>query len=118
METLTKIESIEVDNKDRPIEDIIIEKVQIFVDPYQEADEQLANERQTEIERVEKEKEEILKKKAGTSSKQPLKVYREGVGKYLNKPTTSRADLVQSSSGEPAKKKKNANYDFGDFKAW
>lgn len=36
------MERIEVDNKDRPIEDIIIYKAQIFVDPYQEADEQVS----------------------------------------------------------------------------
>lgn len=41
METLSEMERIEVDNKDRPIEDIIILKAQIFVDPYQEADEQV-----------------------------------------------------------------------------
>lgn len=39
METLSEMERIEVDNKDRPIEDIIIIKTQIFVDPYEEADE-------------------------------------------------------------------------------
>lgn len=41
METLSEMERIEVDNKDRPIEDIVIIKAQVFVDPYQEADEQV-----------------------------------------------------------------------------
>jgi hypothetical protein len=35
------MERVETDNKDRPIEDIIVEKAQVFVDPYQEADEQV-----------------------------------------------------------------------------
>lgn len=35
------MEMIEVDNKDRPIEDIVILKAQVFVDPYQEASEQV-----------------------------------------------------------------------------
>lgn len=42
METLLEMEKIEVDNKDRPIEDIVIVKAQVFVDPYQEADEQVS----------------------------------------------------------------------------
>lgn len=41
METLSEMEKIEVDNQDKPIEDIVILKAQIFVDPYQEADEQV-----------------------------------------------------------------------------
>lgn len=43
METLSEMEKIEVDNQDRPIEDIVILKAQIFVDPYEEADEQVRN---------------------------------------------------------------------------
>lgn len=41
VDTLTAMERIEVDNKDRPIEDIILIRAQVFVDPYQEADEQV-----------------------------------------------------------------------------
>lgn len=42
METLTEMEKIEVDNKDLPIENIFIVKAQIFVNPYDEADEQVS----------------------------------------------------------------------------
>lgn len=41
LDTLTAMEQIEVDNKDRPIEDIVIERASVFVDPYQEADDQV-----------------------------------------------------------------------------
>jgi peptidyl-prolyl cis-trans isomerase-like 2 len=41
IDSLTKMEMIEVDNKDRPIEDIVIQRAQVFVDPYQEATEQV-----------------------------------------------------------------------------
>lgn len=41
IDTLTAIERIEVDNRDRPIEDVILIGAQVFVDPYQEADEQV-----------------------------------------------------------------------------
>jgi peptidyl-prolyl cis-trans isomerase-like protein 2 len=42
LDTLNAMERIEVDNKDHPIEDIIIERATVFVDPYQEADEQVS----------------------------------------------------------------------------
>lgn len=42
LDTLAAMERVEVDNKDRPIEDIIILKAQVFVDPYTEADEQVS----------------------------------------------------------------------------
>lgn len=41
MESLTEMEKIEVDNKDRPIEDIVVIKTQIFVNPFAEAEEQV-----------------------------------------------------------------------------
>lgn len=41
LDTLSAMEKIEVDNKDRPIEDIVVEKAQVFVNPYTEADEQV-----------------------------------------------------------------------------
>ena len=41
METLSEMEKIEVDNKDKPIEDIVLIKTQVFVDPFEEADEQV-----------------------------------------------------------------------------
>jgi peptidyl-prolyl cis-trans isomerase-like 2 len=113
LDTLTEMERIEVDNKDAPIEDIVIQSAQIFVDPYQEADDQLAAERQQEIEKLQKEKAEIAEKKS-TAKKQPLKVMREGVGKYLAKlkPTST------VTSGEPAAKKKKTNEGFKDFSSW
>ena len=82
LETLNDMEKIEVDNKDRPIEDIVIQAVQIFVDPYDEADEQLAKERAEEKERLAKEAAEAKapKKKKGEDA---LKVYRSGVGKFV-----------------------------------
>lgn len=79
LETLAAIEKIETDNKDRPIEDIIILKTQVFVDPYQEADDLLTKERE-EAKRAEEEKNKKETKKEAP----PLKVYRSGVGKYIN----------------------------------
>lgn len=112
-ETLTEIERIEVDNKDTPIEDIVIKSTQIFVDPYQEADDQLAVERQAEVEKLQKEKEEIAKKKK-CAKNPPLKVVREGVGKYLAKMKTT----ATTTNGEPSAKKKKSINDFKDFSKW
>ena len=39
--TLTAIENVDTDNKDRPIEEIKIQKATVFVDPFTEADEQV-----------------------------------------------------------------------------
>lgn len=127
MDTLNEMEKIEVDNKDQPIEDIRVESVHIFVDPFQEADEQLAKERSDEIEKQLKAAADEKKRKERA---QPLKVFRSGVGKYLNttaikSSTPSDAAATPSSSSaviasEPTikKKKPNSNYGFGNFGSW
>lgn len=115
LETLNAMEKIEVDNKDRPIEDIIIQKAQVFVDPYQEADEQLANERSIEIERIAQEQKELelLKKKDNDNT---LKIYRSGVGKYV-KPSTSTTN--EDIPETPVKKKtKLLKKSVDNFSSW
>lgn len=115
LDTLLEMERVEVDNKDKPIEDIIVQNVQVFVDPYQEADEQLASEREAETEKQLKEKQELAKKKLG-AKKQPLKVYREGVGKYLT--ALSQKPVVPQSGQPPSKKKKITSNSLGNFNSW
>lgn len=110
METLTEMERIEVDNKDRPIEDIIIVKCQIFVDPYEEADEQLAKEREDEKQRLAEEAANLKEVK-----KEPLKIYKSGVGKYINPEKINKLGS-NSESGE-SKKKKLKGYNF-NFDNW
>lgn len=111
LETLQKMENIEVDNKDRPIEDIIIESSQVYVNPFEEAVEQLTKERADEA---------VSKQAAAAKQEQqkrlnePLKVYREGVGKYL-KPSGPKKTEIQSQS---LTKKKKMTRDFGDFSSW
>lgn len=127
IDTLNEMEKIEVDNRDRPIEDIVLQKAQVFVDPFQEVDEQLAEQRAAEIEaqRVAVVEEQKRKQRA-----QPMKVYREGVGKYLSKVAggveeASGSGGAAASSGAaveidlPAKKvKRSADYRFKDFSSW
>lgn len=83
LECLNAIEKIEVDNKDRPIEDIDLIVAQVFVDPYEEADELLAKERRQALEEAEKLAQEA-KKSSNTKADGTLKVYKPGVGKYIN----------------------------------
>lgn len=119
MEILTEMERIEVDNKDKPIYNIFIEKCQVFVDPFQEADEQLAKERAEEVNKV---ATEAASKQKAKQKAQPLTVFRSGVGKYLNKdvvkvqPSTSNAAI----EAPPVKKQKTVKVlgRFGDFKGW
>jgi peptidyl-prolyl cis-trans isomerase-like protein 2 len=81
METLSAMEKVEVDNKDRPIEDIMIQSTTVFVDPFSDVDEELVKERKEESERLLSEKSS---KKIKEKPKPELKVYRQGVGKYIN----------------------------------
>lgn len=120
LDTLNEMEKIEVDNKDRPIEDIKLESVHIFVDPFQEADEQLAADRAEEIEKQQKAVADEQKRKQRS---QPLKVFRTGIGKYLN----TGADTSEQSTTSPViakdepivkKKKTETKSGFGNFSAW
>ena len=80
------MEKIEVDNKDRPIEDIILQRARVFVDPYEEADERLAAERAAEIARAAAEEAAKANNPARrVQASNVLKVFRSGPGKYLKK---------------------------------
>ncbi|XP_018576018.1 peptidyl-prolyl cis-trans isomerase-like 2 [Anoplophora glabripennis] len=105
METLTEMEKIEVDNKDRPIEDIILMRAEIFVNPFDEADEQLAKERQDEIDRQKVEESAEAQK---INSQIKLKVFRSGVGKYIN-PVIKKSIEKDADVEPPTKKKKTLN---------
>ncbi|KAJ2952549.1 hypothetical protein O0L34_g6870 [Tuta absoluta] len=117
IDTVNLIEQIEVDNKDRPVHDIVIEATQVFVDPFQEAEEQLAIERAEELKRqAELEGPGVKPKKA---TKQPLKVFRDGVGKYLNLQEVASTSKPAKPDETPVKKtKKDKNYNFGSFDSW
>ncbi|KAJ8978668.1 hypothetical protein NQ317_019104 [Molorchus minor] len=107
IETLTEMERIEVDNKDRPIEDIVIFKAQTFVNPYDEADEILAKEREEEIN---KQKKEELAKNKKLNVQKELKVFHTGVGKYIN-PSSMKGskEEIENNTEPDAKKRKTYN---------
>ncbi|ODN05439.1 Peptidyl-prolyl cis-trans isomerase-like 2 [Orchesella cincta] len=113
LETLSEMEKIETDNKDKPIEDITFVSVQVFTDPFEELDEIIAAEKAKEVESV----AEVKPKK----SSEPLKVYREGVGKYINFKDAKRK-LTEEPEATTSKltktKKKAAGYEFKNFSNW
>jgi len=113
--TLSAIESVETDNKDKPIEEIIIQKAQVFVDPFAEADEMLAEERRRELDSAKEKEEEIKEKKKVNPVR---KVYSSGVGKFINPNLKKEARKTEGSNdiNNPPKKKKHTS--FNDFSSW
>uniref|UniRef100_A0A8C2YG55 RING-type E3 ubiquitin-protein ligase PPIL2 n=1 Tax=Coturnix japonica TaxID=93934 RepID=A0A8C2YG55_COTJA len=117
-ETLTAMENVESDPKtDRPKEEIRIEATTVFVDPYEEADAQVAAER----EKVQLE-EEAAKTKAEMvplkKEVQTPKTYRQGVGKYINMAAAKRSVEDDGPSTSTAAKKEKKSTGFGDFSSW
>uniref|UniRef100_A0AAX7UBU0 PPIase cyclophilin-type domain-containing protein n=1 Tax=Astatotilapia calliptera TaxID=8154 RepID=A0AAX7UBU0_ASTCA len=87
-ETLTAMENVESDAKtDKPKSEIKIISTTVFVDPYEEADAQIAAEREKELQKQEEEKQQanIALKKA--KEEQAPKTFKAGVGKYINPAT-------------------------------
>lgn len=103
-----------MDNKDCPIEDIIILSTQVFVNPFQEALEELEAERKAEEENQQAQVLEIENKKK-RKAQEKLTVYREGVGKYLKiqKKSSKEEDLKSVS-----KLSKTSKKGFGNFSSW
>nr|ACO11612.1 Peptidyl-prolyl cis-trans isomerase-like 2 [Caligus rogercresseyi] len=115
METLSAMERIETDNKDRPIEDILIQRAVVFVDPFTEIDEALAAERAQE-----EQKNSLTEAKLRKAKKEPLKAYSSGVGKFINPSITKQARKADpEKEGGPSKKKSKAGgYGFSNFSSW
>ena len=114
--TLSAMENVETDNKDRPIEDIIIQKATVFGDPFTEADEELAEERKRESEKANEKEEEIKEKK---KSEPRQKVYASGVGKFINPNLKKEARKMEGAFDSGSlKKKKKTSASFNDFSSW
>jgi len=109
--SLSTIEAIGTDNKDKPVEDIIIESTSIFVDPFGEADAELAEERRIDAEKRQAEDDELKSRKK--PKKDEVKVFRSGIGKFLDltKTTVSKEEAESISQS----KKTKGNYGFNDF---
>ncbi|NXW49873.1 PPIL2 ligase, partial [Nyctiprogne leucopyga] len=117
-ETLTAMENVESDPKtDRPKEEIRIQTTTVFVDPYEEADAQVAAER----EKVQLEEEAAKAKAEVVPPKKEIqtpKTYRQGIGKYINMAAAKRSMEDDGPSTSTAVKKEKKSTGFGDFSSW
>lgn len=129
MDVLQKLEQVPGDDGNRPLDDIVMENVVIFVDPFEEFQKQ-----KNEKDELEKQKEEI-KKQGGTEDDKTTwtgkrirndgtvvqNEHAGGVGKYLKSAkATSTGEVVAEDEGvdaEPVKKKMKTG-GFGNFDSW
>eukprot|EP00074_Homo_sapiens_P103860 XP_016884194.1 peptidyl-prolyl cis-trans isomerase-like 2 isoform X8 [Homo sapiens] len=87
-DVLTAMENVESDPKtDRPKEEIRIDATTVFVDPYEEADAQIAQERKTQLKVAPETKVKSSQPQAGSQGPQ---TFRQGVGKYINPAATEQ----------------------------
>jgi len=134
LDTLNTLEAVHSDPKtDRPAEDLVIEDVIIFVNPFDEVDEELRQERVTAVEarRVaeDEQRKEDLRRKGGKSKNsmdaKNKTAFRAGVGKYITQSqivANKRANEGPTDNDEDEtkikKKKKIPTGKFGDFSSW
>lgn len=125
--TLSTMEKVPVDDDDRPLEEIKINSVTVFVNPYAELDEE---EEQKAIEEKEKEAEDEDKDKLGSWFSNPgtgtveTGVGGGGVGKYLKtrepqaKPKTTPDTDLDTISVTKKRKLGVKAQELKDFSAW
>lgn len=118
LETLSVMERIEVDEKDRPKETIKLTKAVVFVNPFEEVDAALKEEREKKEEEEKLQEEAARKKKAAATPAEVPKVYRSGVGKYIPQKPTSRDADAADLTPQPTKKKIKTSGGFKDFSSW
>ena len=130
LDVLQKMENTPVDGSDRPIREIVILEVVVFVNPFEEFQKQ-----KREKDAVEKEKAEIMKQ-GGTEDDKTTWTGKRirgdgtvvqnasagGVGKYLKMPAdnssgNSKAVVEEEGYEEPVKKKIKSG-GFGNFDSW
>ncbi|KAG0815623.1 hypothetical protein G6F57_007480 [Rhizopus arrhizus] len=121
LDVLSKLESIPVDEKDRPEREIKIKQIQVFVDPFEEYQRRLKN-KLTHEANAERENEEMRKRREkeekmgwfGPSVPKSQTSGGGGVGKYLQ--STKRDNSEISNEGEELQKKqKVTKTTFGNF---
>lgn len=138
LDILSRLENVEVNDGDkRPIEDIVIKEIAVFVDPFEEF-----QKKKRETDELEREKEETVKN-GGTEDDKTTWTGRKvgigkiadhsqekGVGKYLKARINGLGgvspkdvqvntdDLEQGFIEEPAKKKVKLGGGFGSFDNW
>lgn len=105
LDVLSKIESVETDDKDVPKKEIIILQTIAFVDPYKEAEDMIEQERNKT-----KNDDEMKQKKQVTKPK----TFGKGVGAFINLNEVHKK--LDESAEEPKSKKMKVS--FGNFANW
>jgi len=118
LETLNAMERVETDEKDRPKEVIKLTKAVVFVNPFEEVDAVLREEREKKEEEQKRQEEADRKKKAAAAPVEAPKVYRSGVGKYIKQKTASRDADAADLAPQTSKKKMKTSGGFKDFSSW
>ncbi|XP_016146770.1 peptidyl-prolyl cis-trans isomerase-like 2 [Sinocyclocheilus grahami] len=121
LETLTALENVESDPKtDKPKSEIKLLSTTVFVDPYEEADTQIAAEREKEAQKQEEERAQTSASVNKAKTEDKPKTFRPGVGKYINTAATkhSHPDGEKPSTSEAPAKKPKGRTGFGDFSSW
>ncbi|WCJ31417.1 Peptidyl-prolyl cis-trans isomerase CYP65 [Euphorbia peplus] len=126
--TLAAMEKVPVDDDDRPLEEIKITKVTIFVNPYMEPDEEEEQEKaknEKDAEDGENEKVGSWYSNPGTGATDSKAGVGGGVGKYLkarnsqSQPESSVTDIDIATNGMGKKRKVGVSKaDFKDFSSW
>ncbi|KAJ8312272.1 hypothetical protein KUTeg_009645 [Tegillarca granosa] len=101
------------------LEEIKIEDIVIFVNPFEEVDEELKKEREDEVTRIAAEAEAERKKNARKEKEivKP-KTFKSGIGKYINPSIVQKHSLDDQLSETAKKKAKITQGKFGDFSNW
>ncbi|KAG9303668.1 hypothetical protein G9A89_018565 [Geosiphon pyriformis] len=131
-EVLDKMESVSTDETDRPLQEIKITSLLVFVDPFDQYQKKLqkkiAREKADPVKAITlqpKSEKDTTTWFGRTLIQDPkTKLEGEGIGKYLQSPSASKkrnadVEINDIPSNESTKKKaKPTGYDFSDFSNW
>ena len=133
LDVLTRMENAETDKgTDRPREDITIEEVIVFVDPFEEFLEEKGRKEEKEREKEERERKGGREDERVTWTGKRIRPVTTGesegqtggVGKYLkianagDEPATTPSQELEWAEEQPVKKKAKSGGGFGNFDAW
>lgn len=133
MDTLSRIENIEVGEGDRPVTDVVMQEVVVFVDPFEEARKERREQDEKDVEQEEVRKmggrEDDLTtwtgKRLGGEGRNGGVGAGAGIGKYLDAAKGAGGGeeggvVVEEweEAEEPARKKVKAGAGFGNFDSW
>ncbi|CAD6192456.1 unnamed protein product [Caenorhabditis auriculariae] len=115
-DTLTAIEKVETDQPgDVPKIPVMFMRAEVFVDPFEEAEQEVQKERAEIMKETSKDTAEEAQKKATAAAKP--KAVGTGVGKYINQKAARPAAQLEVDPDVP-KKRKIIKSSLNDFSSW